>query len=756
MNTSAELRNDFAELLDRRDFSSVEELWMAAIEKENPEELPEIELLMYAADGLLAATEKGRAQVLLDLTVPVYEARLSPEQMLEILRRKCLAASDDIETRRNFAEAFRSHYGPTSVETEFLKISEFEQIPYAEKAFRALDHWQSFRKGSYVHHGSGWGTGQITAVDGLLKQATVNLEKKPNHRMALEALGAVLEPLPDEHFLALKFQGGDRIRELIETDPVAMIGIVLSSFRNPAPLREVKEPLCPAFITTAGWSKWWNRAKKQLRENGHYSIENRSPFLIEKREVAISYEDEMIGQFQGASWTQRRDLVRTAFKARAQHPRFIASASEVLSAELDQASGPDSVLAAALFQRLSGDTGSGSESSVGDAGTAGQEAPDAPQEGGPIIRALRSCDDPVAALCRLPEGDEQRLVLKELATFLGEGWGEATKKLWVEGGDTVRDELLERVESDGLLEDAQAVLQENLSVPRQGPDCFLWCVRKYVAGKHAGPMTAYAEVEEFQVLRKVVELLDFLDVKGGREGREVVRDHINKIRTLLSQKNYTFFRRVVDNASDDNARSLYRRMMGIGGLSESQQTEMIDILIRRFPGLLAKEEVPIWEQDVIFVTPLGLQIRQEEFRVLREETLPEVFEDIGRAAAFGDLRENAEYKAALERRDQLTKKAEDIEEELKKASLITPEHLIDGEVTLGAKVTLENLDSGQEIAYRVLGPWDADPDRGVLSYKSPLGRSFLGTHEGDEVEVELPSGTIGYRVRGVESGINAE
>lgn len=146
----------------------------------------------------------------------------------------------------------------------------------------------------------------------------------------------------------------------------------------------------------------------------------------------------------------------------------------------------------------------------------------------------------------------------------------------------------------------------------------------------------------------------------------------------------------------------------------------------------------------------------EQIAALERELHFELPREIQTARELGDLRENAEYKAALERRDQLTKKAEDIEEELKKASLITPEHLKDGEVTLGAKVSLENLDSGQEIAYRILGPWDANPDRGILSYKSPIGRSFLGAHEGDEVEVELPSGTIGYRVRGVESGINAE
>jgi transcription elongation factor GreA len=733
MNPSAELHRDFEELFEREDFASVEELWMALIEKEDPSELPDIESLLYAADRLLGASEKSRTQVLLDLTIPVYETNLSADHMLEILKRKCIASPHESEVRDRFVEAFAQHHGTTSVPVAFMKIVEFEQNPDSEKAIRQLDHWLRFRAHSFVYHGAGWGTGQIQSVDGIVEQAVVNFEKKPDHRMSLEALGSVLEPLADDHFLVLEYQGGDRIREMIEDDPVGIMDTILRSFRNPMALRHVKEHLSPRFIKTASWSKWWNKAKKQLRDNGHYTIENRSPFTIEKRKVAVSYEDEMLGQFRSSKWSERRNLVRTATKARTKHPRFIAEISEYLKGLAQEGRDSESVLAAAMLEKLGGETVVG--------------------EASPVHQALVRCEDPVQAICDMVEGDEQRRAMTELFTLVGDGWGEAAMKLWIAGSDVVRDELADRVDKDGLVEQAAAVLRNNLTVPRQGPGCFMWYVRKKISGATGGIFEPLDALALPRLFRKVIDLLDFLDVKGGREGRDCVRDVISKIRTLLSGRNYHFLKQALVDVPLEDGRTIYKRLLGLGGLSESQKTEMIDLVIRACPDVVQKVEVPIWEQDVIFVTPLGLQIRQEEFRQLREEKLPEVFKDVGRAAAFGDLRENAEYKAALEQRDQLTKKAEDIEEELKKVELITPDLLIEDEVTLGAKVTLERLDTGEEVSYRILGPWDADPDHGVLSYQSPLGRSLFGAAVGDEVEVELPSGVQSYRVRAVEAGI---
>ena len=202
------------------------------------------------------------------------------------------------------------------------------------------------------------------------------------------------------------------------------------------------------------------------------------------------------------------------------------------------------------------------------------------------------------------------------------------------------------------------------------------------------------------------------------------------------------------------ARSLYERVIDHSGLGPQLRVELLDILVRAMPEVARPVDVPVWEEDTIYVTPDGLRKREEELRVLMEDTLPEIFEDIGRAAAFGDLSENAEYTSALERRDMFTKRGEQIRSELNDVSLITPEMLKSDEVTLGSKVTLRDVETGKDQVFAILGPWDGGPTEGVISYKSPLGRVFLGTSVGDRVKAELPGGTQEFDVLAIESALD--
>ncbi|MGH2627091.1 MAG: GreA/GreB family elongation factor, partial [Anaerolineales bacterium] len=115
----------------------------------------------------------------------------------------------------------------------------------------------------------------------------------------------------------------------------------------------------------------------------------------------------------------------------------------------------------------------------------------------------------------------------------------------------------------------------------------------------------------------------------------------------------------------------------------------------------------------------------------------------------------AEYTAALEERDRLTKRATEMRSQLDKVRLIKQDMLKAGEVTLGARVRLVNPDTGHEIAYRILGPWDGGPEDGVLNYCSPLAITLLGKRFGDEVEAQLPGGNERFRIMEVGSAFES-
>ena len=191
---------------------------------------------------------------------------------------------------------------------------------------------------------------------------------------------------------------------------------------------------------------------------------------------------------------------------------------------------------------------------------------------------------------------------------------------------------------------------------------------------------------------------------------------------------------------------VHDRIVKNESISPHAKGALLDILMEVEPGLVQSSMLQIWEENAVYVTAEGLARKQGEFREIMEVKLPKVFEDIGRAAAFGDLSENAEYTAALEERDKLTKRAASVKNDLEKAKIIDPSRCQDGVVGLGSHIRVHNERTGEEAAYRVLGPWDGGPEEGVLSYKSPLGRAFLGKNVGDVVEAQLPGGTEVYKV----------
>ena len=147
------------------------------------------------------------------------------------------------------------------------------------------------------------------------------------------------------------------------------------------------------------------------------------------------------------------------------------------------------------------------------------------------------------------------------------------------------------------------------------------------------------------------------------------------------------------------------------------------------------------------MTRRGYESLQEEVRRLKSLDRPKVVEEIRVARAHGDLSENAEYHAAKERQGQLEARIRQLEDRLARAEVVDTTNLPLDRVRFGTTVVLEDLDSGEQVIYTLLGEDEADAARGCLSVHSPVGRALIGKAVDDEVSVSVPSGTKLYEVR---------
>jgi transcription elongation factor GreA len=147
------------------------------------------------------------------------------------------------------------------------------------------------------------------------------------------------------------------------------------------------------------------------------------------------------------------------------------------------------------------------------------------------------------------------------------------------------------------------------------------------------------------------------------------------------------------------------------------------------------------------ITKYGAELLKEELARLKTKDRPAVINAISEARAQGDLSENAEYDAAKERQSFIEGRIADLEGKLSAAQIIDPVLLdADGRIVFGSTVRLEDLESGDEVTYQIVGVDEADLKEKKVSITSPIARALIGKSAGDVVEVQAPAGIREYEV----------
>jgi transcription elongation factor GreA len=147
----------------------------------------------------------------------------------------------------------------------------------------------------------------------------------------------------------------------------------------------------------------------------------------------------------------------------------------------------------------------------------------------------------------------------------------------------------------------------------------------------------------------------------------------------------------------------------------------------------------------IHLTSDGLAALHNELDELTDHRRPEVIQRIKSARELGDLSENADYEAARKEQSFLEGRVQQLEQMIKYAVMIEASHEGGTEVVLGSTVVIETDRHGQE-TFTIVGSAEADATAGRISFTSPIGRALLGRHPGETIRVQVPSGSLDYKV----------
>jgi len=152
------------------------------------------------------------------------------------------------------------------------------------------------------------------------------------------------------------------------------------------------------------------------------------------------------------------------------------------------------------------------------------------------------------------------------------------------------------------------------------------------------------------------------------------------------------------------------------------------------------------------MTVEGAQRLKVELHRLKTTERPAVIQAIAEARSHGDLSENADYDAAKERQGFIEGRIAEVEAKLANAQVIDPADLDVEHVVFGALVELEDGDSGDRVAYQIVGDDEADIKHGKVSINSPIARALIGKGEGDTAEVQAPGGVRSYEILAIRYG----
>ena len=166
-------------------------------------------------------------------------------------------------------------------------------------------------------------------------------------------------------------------------------------------------------------------------------------------------------------------------------------------------------------------------------------------------------------------------------------------------------------------------------------------------------------------------------------------------------------------------------------------------MMRKHPKLTSKRP-----SGGFLVSASAFSEKQKELKHLIEVEIPANSKEIGAAIELGDLSENAEYKAGKEKQELLQISVGKLQEEIDKAQVIDKASVSNDKISFGIKASLKNNNSGKAEIYTIMGPWESDPSKNIISYQSPFAGELLGHQKGDNLKFTINEREYDYTNRG--------
>lgn len=652
---------------------------------------------------------------------------------IDILKLILTTDNNDSWARREIIDCFRSKYSNHSRLEECIREASLSGS--TRNVFDAISKFEkriAFDKKNFVFHRY-WGVGIIQNVDDKL--LVINFGKKHGKKemtseMAIEAL----QPLASNHIWVLKAtKTKETLAKMVKDDKVWALKTIIKSYGNNCDFKHIKAELVPSVLSPGEWTSWSTNAHRILATDASFGINPNDINMYTVRTTAISQEEKLANEFKAQKqFFARIDILMKYFNSSEtdkDSELFTDMFSYFVNYLKSFSNVTEQVMASYLVVRQI--TAEKPHLNPNFKYTFGQ--------------LFGEIDDPRAMYLSLKDTKNTKLrsnYLNCIKTLLP-NWQEIYVKLFP---TVLEGNMITQLIDSGNLESVKKLVMDSFNDYRLHREAVIYFFRECREEQWFTDVGISYE-------KQLVTLIHILALIYREIANHVDTTNNRKLDRQIHQlllKNNTLFNFILESDRETVTR-MYTLIEDVRDFDPETKQKIRNGIQKKYPdfkfhGTEERTQVNLG----LTVTAKMMDIKKKELEHIVNVELPENSKEIGEAMEQGDLKENAEYQAAKERQNELNIRASRLNDEIGRAKIFDPSTVSTSTVSFGTRVTLKNLDSNEIENYTILGPWESDPDNGIISFMSPLGSKLLNAKANETLDFAINEKKYNYIVDKIE------
>lgn len=687
-----------------------EDMWVKLIQY-----IPEDIDFFFQIEAEIEKIEPLKASELLTHLIPFYEEKKEFDNVILIIKKILDSTPEDYEQRDKLLNAYKEKYGSHSKLDEYLEKSGLEdKSKNVKQAVESFEKIIVFDKGNFVYHRS-WGIGKI--IECKDNSFVIDFETKRNHTMSLKISLTSLKILPEDHIWIRKKRDPEFLKDDSPEGIKESLIAIFKSYGNQATMKEIKKEMTEIIPTTA-WTKWWNKAKQVMKTSSLFgnSLTKRDLYFL--RDKPLSFEEESFSIFSAnTSFDGKLSVLNDYLKHSTdiEYEGFQHMLNFFVEIANNKAVIDDKNIKSFLVLRK------------------------IKRENLNVIYELKL--NPVElmavkeSLIEVYSSLTDNEFRKDILDVIKKNDPEWENTFYTILKDTKATKSHNFIIDELIIHHKDQEIKEGLGkiidTYRNNPDNYFWAAKTIISNPD---LIEKVEIDKARLFFNLFHCLD------------MISKDVSTKKATLQKFNRKLFPQIVDffikeEAFDDyldlmtesDARKIQALVNAFTILDEKSKSQFTVKLFDKFPNLLKEEVETTRELHPHLATRESYEKKQKELQHIINVEIPNNSKAIGVAQEKGDLRENADYIAALEHQKQLHKMHAVLTEEITRSKIIQIDDVDDKTISPGNIIHVKSVDSDESEMFILLGEWESDMENRIISYKSPFGKSLLGAKIGDTV-----------------------